>query len=115
MKGKGGPFGKRSKYRVVPLSARASRLLETHFVLEDSFGLTPRTAQRRIKAVANRARLIKPVTPHVLRHTFAVECIRRGLSVAVVQKILGHDNLSTTQIYLNLSGDNVVSHYLEKW
>ena len=112
--GKGGPYGKRSKRRIVPLTDRARKLLELHLVTSDRMGLTPRTAQRLVKRVADRAMLTKPVTPHVLRHTFAVNCVQRGLSTASLKKILGHDRLETTEIYLNLSPEQAIQEFREK-
>src|SRR5215831_17775751 len=70
--GKGGPYGTRSKRRVIPLSSRVQHLLEGHLSLNDGLGISARTIQRNMKRLANRARISRPVTPHVLRHTFAV-------------------------------------------
>jgi len=58
--------------------------------------------------------LTKPVTPHVLRHTFAVNCVQRGLSTASLKKILGHDRLETTEIYLNISPEDAVQEFRDK-
>jgi integrase/recombinase XerD len=66
--GKGGWYGSRGKRRVVPLTARARRLLELHFCTNEAVGFSRRTAQRIVKRVANRAMITRPVTPHVLRH-----------------------------------------------
>ena len=112
--GKGGSFGSKSKIRYVPLSTRARALLEAHFALNEKFGKNKRTLQRIVKQVATRAELSKTITPHVLRHTFAVFSLQAGLSLASLMKILGHDRLETTQIYLNLSGEDAVREYLEK-
>ena len=101
--GKGGPYGARSKRRVVPLSARVRALLEPHFALHERFGMCPRTVQRLLKRVANRAAIARPVTPHILRHTFAVSAVQKGISLPALQRLLGHEYLATTQIYLNLS------------
>ena len=103
--GKGGRYGKRGKRRIVPLTARVKRLLEIRFLPREQIGLSVRTAQRIVKRVADRAMVTKPVSPHVLRHTFAVNCVQRGISTASLKKILGHDRLETTEIYLNLSPD----------
>jgi len=56
-----------------------------------------------------------PVTPHVLRHTFAVTAIQKGISLPVLQRLLGHDRLTTTEIYLNLSPEDVVREFREQW
>jgi len=112
--GKGGPFGQRSKIRVVPLTPRVKRLLELHFVSNEGMGMSRRTAQRTVKKVANRAQITKPVTPHVLRHTFAVNCVRKGVSTASLKRLLGHEHLSTTEIYLNLSPEQAISEFRQK-
>ena len=112
--GKGGPFGTRGKRRIVPLTERAKRLLEMQFIANDRLGLNVRTAQRVVKQVANRAMLTKPVTPHSLRHTFAVSCVQQGVSTASLKKILGHDRLETTEIYLNISPEDALGEFFRK-
>jgi integrase/recombinase XerD len=113
--GKGGPCGSRSKRRIIPLSARLQPLIAHHFALHDSVGLTPRAMQLLVKHVANYARISRPVTPHVLRHTFAVTAVQKGISLPALQRLLGHDQLVTTEIYLNLSPEEVVREFREKW
>lgn len=114
IKGKGGPFGKKSKVRVVPLSPRVLTLLEPYFALNDSMPLGPRAVQKLVKRVTNHAGITKEVTPHVLRHTCAVNLIQRGMSLPAVQRILGHDRLETTAIYLNLTQEHVLQEYQQK-
>jgi integrase/recombinase XerD len=65
--------------------------------------------------VANHARISRLVTPHVLRHTFAVTAVQRGISLPALQRLLGHDRLTTTEIYLNLFPEEVVREFREKW
>ena len=110
--GKGGPYGSATKRRVIPLSSRVQPLLEGHFSLHDSTGMSSRTIQRIAKRVANRAHISRDVTPHVLRHTFSVTAIQKGISL---QRLLGHDRLATTEIYLNLSPEEVIREFREKW
>ena len=74
-----------------------------------------RQVQKIIKHVANRACLTQEVTPHILRHTFATLALQKGISLAAVQKILGHDRLATTAIYLNFTDTHVMEEYLSKW
>lgn len=60
----------------------------------------------------NRAGIIgKKVTPHVLRHTFATRMIERGAPTRLVQKILGHSNIKTTEIYTHVTRNNVLELY----
>lgn len=113
--GKGGPYGSRTKRRVIPLSARVQPLLEGHFALHDVLRIGVRTVQRLLKQVANRAHIRRLVTPHVLRHTFSVTAIQKGISLPALQRLLGHDRLTTTEIYLNLSPEDVVREFQNKW
>lgn len=113
--GKGGPYGTKSKRRIIPLSPRIQPLIEGHLALHDQFGISARTIQRLIKQIANRAKISRSVTPHVLRHTFAVTAVQKGLSLPALQKLLGHDRLTTTEIYLNLSPEEAIREFRSKW
>jgi len=77
--------------------------MECHFSENNDTGITKRTVARIVKKVADKAEISKPVSPHVVRHTFSVNCIRKGISTRALQTLLGHDRLTTTEIYLNLS------------
>jgi integrase/recombinase XerD len=113
--GKGGPYGSKSKRRIIPLTPRIEPLIEGHFSIHETLGVTPRTVQRMIKSIANRAHISRKVTPHVLRHTFAVTAIQKGISLPALQRLLGHDRLTTTEIYLNLSPEQVIEEFQAKW
>ena len=113
--GKGGPYGKKTKKRVVPISKRVRALLEHYFAINNQWPIGIRQVQKVVKQIANRARLTQDVTPHILRHTFATLALQKGISLAAVQKILGHDRLTTTAIYLNLTDTHVVEEYSAKW
>lgn len=90
-------------------------LLEHYFAINNQWPIGSRQVQKIVKEVANRARLSQVVTPHILRHTFATLALQKGISLAAVQKILGHDRLTTTAIYLNLTDTHVVEEYSSKW
>ena len=62
--------------------------------------------QRIFKRVAKRCELEEKVTPHVLRHTLATLLLNQGAPIAAVQSILGHASPTTTQLYVNLSGES---------
>lgn len=113
--GKGGDHGKRSKKRIVPMSKRVQILLEHWFALNESMPIGIRQVQKVVKRVANRAKISKAVTPHVLRHTFATLALQKGISIAAVQKIMGHEKLVTTSIYLNYTDIHVIDEYTAKW
>ena len=102
-------YGKRSKKRAVPMSRRIQALPEPYFSLNDKWFIRRRQVQKVVQRVAERARISQEVTPHVLRYTFAT------LAMAAIQKILGHDRLGTTAIYLNLTDTHVVDEYSQKW
>ena len=113
--GKGGPYGKKSKRRVIPITERVRTLLEHLFAIRNDVGMTPRTVQRMVKRIANRANITKPVTPHVLRHTFSALCLRKGIGLRSLQALLGHDRITTTEIYMNVSPEDVVKEFRDKW
>jgi integrase/recombinase XerD len=68
-----------------------------------------------VPRIFERAHVGRPVTPHVLRHTFSVTAIQKGISLPAVQQLLGHDRLTTTEIYLNLSPEDVIREFRAKW
>ena len=113
--GKGGPYGKKTKRRIIPMTDRVRRLIEYHFAENNDTGMIKRTIERIVKKVADKAGISKPVSPHVLRHTFSVNCIKKGISTRALQSLLGHDRLATTEIYLNLSPEDAIREFLNKW
>jgi len=113
--GKGGPYGKKTKRRIIPMTERVRKLLEYHFAENNDTGITTRTVTRTVKKVADKAGISKPVSPHVLRHTFSVNCIKKGISTRALQTLLGHDRLTTTELYLNLSPEDAIREFLDKW
>jgi integrase len=103
-----------TKPRVIPLSARVQPLIEGHLSLHNNIGIGVRTIQRLVKDIANRAHIRRTVTSHVLRHTFAVTCIQKGISTRALQEIMRHDRLATTEIHLNLSPEEVIREFYGK-
>ena len=108
-------IGKGRKRRVVPLTGRVLRLLEAHFALSEVMPFSIRGVQRLVKRVANRAGIARAVTPHTLRHSFAVRCVQKGISTRALQALLGHSSLATTEVYLNLSPEDVLGEFAAKW
>jgi len=108
-------IGKGNKRRVIPISSLARFYLSQCFSKRDSFPLAMRTIQKYVKVVAERARIRKIVSPHVLRHTFAVCYLHRGGNLRALQGILGHSSITTTDIYLNYSGQRVIEDFTKIW
>ena len=72
------------------MTGRVRRLFEYHFTENNDTGIGKRTVGRIVKKVADKAGISKPVSPHVLRHTFAVNCIKKGISPRALQTLLAH-------------------------
>jgi integrase/recombinase XerD len=77
--------------------------------------MSGRTLERIVRRVANRAVISKPVSPHELRHTWAVTCIKKGVNLRALQYLLGHDRLGTTEIYLNLAPEDAMREFAVKF
>jgi len=87
-----------------PLFVRYSgKKMDEHDFEGESLRLTPRSIQRMVKKYALRAGISVDATPHTLRHTFATGLLREGADLRSVQELLGHSNVSTTQIYTHVT------------
>lgn len=72
--------------------------------------LDKRSIQKIIRDIGNRINL-KNLHPHIFRHTFATNCLNMGMDIVTIQRLLGHSNLQTTQIYAQLSDENIKNEY----
>lgn len=122
-------IGKGSKIRIVFISDRAKEAIQRYldkrtdidpalFIhipkkneLHDNLRLTARSVQRLIKSYATRAGLVKNVTPHVLRHSFATDLLHNGADIRSVQALLGHSSINTTQIYTHVTNQGLKDVY----
>lgn len=120
--------GKGGKIRVVFLSDSAKEWLDRYLkTRSDTFNplfvryqgrvdaedqgekmrLTPRSMERVVEKYAKRARLTTKATPHTLRHCFATDLLINGADIRSVQEMLGHSNISTTQIYTHVTNKHL--------
>jgi len=70
---------------------------------KDSIRLTPRSIERIVKLYATKSGISKKVTPHVIRHSFATDLLSNGADLRSVQALLGHANITTTQVYTHVT------------
>jgi len=77
--------------------------MEENDTAGESLRLTVRSVQRLVKKYTIRAGISVDATPHTLRHTFATGLLREGADLRSVQELLGHANVSTTQIYTHVT------------
>lgn len=107
--------GGAKKRRMVPMTPRVKPILEAWIGANDCIGFTVKTAWQTVKDVARKAMIGQKCSPHVLRHSFAVNSLEKGVPLPALQKIMGHEDLMTTAIYLNSSNAEALRVYQEKW
>ena len=107
------PFGRFAAEALGRMSAKYGR--ESDYILPDESGvksINVRTVHRIVTGIAKTAGAFS-VTPHVLRHSCATHMLEGGASLKFIQEFLGHENLSTTQIYLSISASRMKESYVK--
>jgi integrase/recombinase XerC len=122
-------FGKGSKQRIVPIGKKALAAIKSYrtqlhrqagiaasgngplFLNRFKKRLSSRSIGRILKKLVDAVGLLTPVSPHALRHTFATHMLDAGADLRVVQELLGHQSLSTTQKYTHVSIDRLMETY----
>ena len=122
-------FGKGSKERIVPLGSVAAEFLQLYLekvrpklthadrntnIVFLAFGGHELTRQRFwqiIRTYGRKANINKALTPHILRHSFATHLLDNGADLRSVQELLGHSDISTTQIYTHLTNKRLRDIY----
>lgn len=117
--------GKGMKERINPIGEYATKALQEYlqmkyahpdylrfdqqavFVNFRGSRLTTRSIRRMLSGYIAQAELPSDVTPHTLRHSFATHLLQRGADLRIVQELLGHENISTTQIYTHITGSEM--------
>jgi integrase/recombinase XerD len=116
--------GKGNKERVVPIGRKAVAALERYlesgrprlvtarspaavFLTRRGTPFAPVTLWLRIKQRARRAGIARNVTPHMLRHSFATHLLEHGADLRVIQELLGHASISTTEVYTHVTGQRL--------
>jgi integrase/recombinase XerD len=117
-------IGKGNKERVIPVGRKAIisihrylelsrpqllRKKESEFLFLNRFGkkISRQSLWKMIKKYARAARIKKSIRPHTLRHSFATHLLERGADLRSVQEMLGHANISTTQIYTHINKERL--------
>ena len=125
--------GKGNKQRLVPISERAIRELKAWFAFRDSINIKPGeedyvfisaarkkhlsriTVFHNIKVYAEQADIQKTISPHTFRHSFATHLLEGGANLRAIQTMLGHESISTTEIYTHIDRrflrDQILQHF----
>ena len=117
-------FGKGSKERLVPFGNRAKLYLEKYtisrknkdfnkplFITKREKRISKRTVQRRISMYIKLVADGNQLGPHILRHSFATHLIENGAGIRTVKDLLGHSNLSSTQVYTHIQPEKIKQTY----
>lgn len=120
--------GKGGKQRIVPVGAKACEAIESYlvsarpkfvkrhtgsalFLSTRGIAISRKTIWLSIKTYAQNAGIKKPVKPHTMRHSFATHLLSGGADLRAIQEMLGHADISTTQIYTAVEPERLLEHH----
>ena len=122
--------GKGNKMRVIPINSTAKRWLELYlkdyrkklikngkdfdelFLNNRGSVMTRQGMFKLLKNITKMLQIDKDVSPHILRHSFATHLINNGADLRVIQELLGHSNITTTQIYTHVNMTHKKREYI---
>ena len=121
-------YGKGNKERIVPIGATACKYLKLyldeyrpmlvkHTLCDNIFlnnhgkMITRQGFFKNLKIIADKQGINENITPHMLRHSFATHLLNNGADLRSIQMMLGHENISTTGIYTNVSTEKIQENY----
>jgi integrase/recombinase XerC len=123
--------GKGSKQRIIPVGRSALRAVKSYlpdrqrllaqralasdesalFITAKGVRIYPEAVSRLVKKAISRVSELEKKSPHVIRHTFATHLLNRGADLRAVKELLGHESLSTTQVYTHVSTEQLKKVY----
>lgn len=120
-------YGKGRKERRIPMGKKASSALDAYlllwpkglsreengplFVSQKGRSLTRVTVWERVRFYARKAKIDRPVFPHVLRHSFATHLLEKGADLRLIQEMLGHEDIGTTDRYTHVAGERIKNSF----
>jgi len=121
-------LGKGSKERIIPIGEITIKYLEIYINEHRNFILKTKTSEylfvnyngnrlsrqgffKILKQLCNKSGINKEISPHILRHSFATHLLNNGADLRIIQELLGHENITTTEIYSHVSNEKIKQDY----
>ena len=121
--------GKGSKERIIPIHQRALSILDRYlvhfypierpqntsplFVSKKGIRISRNCVWRRMQYYSKKIGLAKKISPHTLRHSFATHLLENGADIRIIQELLGHETIATTEKYLHVAQNKLHQNFLD--